>query len=170
MINQKKSKMRNKQVIKLQININKLGGDPVELNSIKRQQPETEFPKEAIKNPEDLTFDPSTKKLILEGFTQNAAKNILTISKDALRLYRVNKDSIDFQSCFKIPRNDFFLITESSTHNVDKKSCSVQLFPLEGYRRSVVLEFDYKNGKFIEYGQKGPKDNFNDIFCMLFYI
>ena len=133
----------------IKINIKKeLEGELIDVDFNQIQELEGEFQKEVIREPEDLSFDRETKKVVLEGFTEGALKNILTLSKEKVRPYKVTKDSIELLSCSKPVKCTSIGTSESCFP--DSASCSVQIFPFKGKTTGFILKFDSKTGELIE--------------------
>ena len=66
-------------------------------------EPRDIFEKSLIEAPDHLTFDKDRYLEVVEGFTPEALKNIITISRDKLRVYAVTENKITFVSCSDIP-------------------------------------------------------------------
>ena len=115
--------MEERKPQELEFNIYELEGEPVRLNLGEKQEVEGEFEKQIIHAPDDFSFDEQTVKVVLDGFTQGALKNILTISREKIRLYKVTKDSIEIVSCSKQST------AQKAAFVAQKNTCSVQAFP-----------------------------------------
>ena len=111
----------------IKININELEGEPFDLNFNEVQEVDGEFQKQVINSPDEYSLNSEkTQKFVLEGFTEGAIKNILTLSTQKIRLYKVTESSIDLLSCTEfqdhIKSKD---IRENAVLN--KSLCSIQV-------------------------------------------
>ena len=82
----KKLKMEEKRENEIRIRVSKRGGRVFNLNLDGTEEREGEFEKVVINEPEDLSFSKSTGRVIFEGFTEGAIKNLLTLTKKRIRL------------------------------------------------------------------------------------
>ena len=109
--------------------------------------------KEVIRAPDAVTLDKEPKLFILDGFTEGAIKNILTISRgNIVRLFKVTLDSIDLISYSELANDEaketiqgqnFKFYSMKAFQNIH--DCSVQLIPRES-NLSILLTFDQKTG------------------------
>ena len=131
----------------IKINLNELGGDPVDINLGEIQEVEGEFDKRIIHAPDDYSLDYRTTKTILDGFTEGALKNIVTLSAEKVRLYKVTEDSITLLSCSSLPQKLAEIRTQK-LNVVKGPNCSVQVFGYskEDKNKTIVLKFDFKSG------------------------
>ena len=102
-----------------QIDIKKLPGEPVEIDLGQVEEVEGEFHTEYINAPEDCSFDFQACNAVVEGFTEGALKNIITLSKKKIRLYKVTEESIKLLSCSDLPPDTPYM--SAPTFFVDKK-------------------------------------------------
>ena len=133
----------------IQINVNELVGEPVNLNLAEVQETEVEFEEQVIDAPSQYSLDGTTVQGILEGFTEGATKNILTLSTDKVRLYEVTQDKIKLLSCSILPQKLTKLNPNANFLQLD--SYSVQVFDcLKQSNHSIILKFDLKSGSLVD--------------------
>ena len=129
----------------LHLNIKGLPGEPTHLNLSNVPHIQGEFQKRGIKAPDNFSFDHQTVKAILEGFTEGALKNIITISEDKIRLYKVTLASIELLSISEI---EFQVHNPSIVRLISNSAeCSVQLFQYtRQVNKSIIIRFDFRTG------------------------
>ena len=135
------------KIQKTTINIQDLESEAIDLHLGEVEQREGEFRSTKIKAPEDMTFDPTAKRVTLEGFTEGAIKNILMISNELLRVFRVTEGSIELVSCFPTPSCSFDLREAKYISNQQK--CSFQAFPEKG-NSTLIIKLDSASGALLD--------------------
>ena len=127
----------------VEINIKELDGDSVDLNLAELHEVQGQFEKRVISSPDEYSFDKNTKTSILEAFTEGALKNIIALSTEKIRLYKVTEDSIELLSCSSLPH----ALPETSWENLcilNGSNCSVQVFySSEEKNQCMSLKFAY---------------------------
>ena len=129
-----------------EINIKELEGEPADLNLAEVQEVEGQFEKRVIHAPDEYSLDISTVQAILEGFTEGALQNIIALSADKIRLYKVTLESIDLLSCSDIPAQ-YSKSFISGGRMRKGLGCSVQVFNCSAnFDKSFILKFDFDSG------------------------
>ena len=135
------------EVVKEELDISEFNLGAVDPNLPHIDEIEGEFGKEAIINPKEVCFDTKASTAVLEGFTEGALRNIVTLSKNEIRLYKVTLSTIELLSCSKTGLDSSKFGVRS--FHADKNECSVQVFEFKG-NQSTRLFFDYKTGKLLK--------------------
>ena len=137
----------------IKINIKELEGEPVDLNLSEIEEVEGLFEKRVIHAPDEFSLDKKIIKGILEGFTEGALKNIITLSQEKVRLYKVTEDSISLLSCSDLPHPLLKRGYISPTNFVRRPNCSVQVFgySLAKKNKCFTLKFDHKSGALLDF-------------------
>ena len=150
---------------------NELGGEPFNINLAEVEELEGQFVKEVVDSPDDYSFDNKLFKALLDGFTEGALKNFITIGTEKTRLYKITESSIKLLSCSKTPFNIGERPIEKSTLVLNKSDCSVQVFaylsekipvvrPADEKPQSYILRFDFSTGALIESSEAAyPKES-----------
>ena len=155
------------------LNIKDLEGETLDINLAQIQEIEGEFEKQVIHAPDEYSFDNDLFRAILDGFTEGALKNFITVSKEKTRLYKITQDSIKLLSCFKTPFNTSGRPLASFTAILNTSSCSLQIFPSFSEKipvaqqtqnaKSFLLKFDFSTGALLKMEDlplpKNPKIN-----------
>ena len=135
------------------IDIAELKGEPVDFNPAQAEEIEGRFRKEFIHAPDDYTLDKTFSTRLLDGITEGALKNLITISKERIRVYKVTEDSIKLLSCFGTP----FRIEGPRINAIqdikaiaNKSNCSIQVFHYSNKNnRTAILRLDPSTGGLI---------------------
>ena len=152
------------------INVKDLEGEPLDINLASIQEAEGLLGKELIHAHEEYSFDNELFKTVVDGFTEGALKDFITISEEKTRLYKVTEDSIKALSCFERPSETLRLAIQDYTVILNKQDCSIQVFHDLFYRKvpvvmldkthcSYILKFDFKAGELVSTEEVAfPKD------------
>ena len=129
----------------VKIDIGELEGEPFHLNLEEIQEVEGRAEKQIMPAPKHFSFDNSHFKGLLDGFTEGALKNFITISTEKIRLYKVTEDSIQLLSCFNTPFeiDDIFHLSVIA----NQLDCSLQVFHYtQRTNKSIILRIDPTTG------------------------
>ena len=85
------------------LNLADLKGEEITFNLDQIRENPADVQKTGLKAPEDLSFDYYRELKLVEGFTPGALKNIITITKENLRVYGVSESKIWFISSSEVP-------------------------------------------------------------------
>ena len=139
------------------LDFNTLKGKPLKIEYKKIELQEGSFQKSIIKCPQGVSFSSHNHIGVVEGFTEGAVKNLITITKQKIRLYRVGLDSINFLSCSDLPEGDFsqlnkhMNISNGCTFFSEPSTQTVRILPRKAIK-SFALQFDYKTGILLRAG------------------
>ena len=138
------------------VKVNELEGEPVEIDLNRVREVEVELQKQVIEFPGGAvqTFTRVTK--ILEGFTEGALKNIITVSERFIWLYSVTLDAITLLCCTEIEGDRvkrFFkknLLTANQSILLHRSKSSIVQLIFGNLGKTVTLKFCGKNGKLLK--------------------
>ena len=129
--------------IEAEFNVKELEGELVNISLGELEEVEGGFQKEGFNAPDASSFDGGAGRAVFDGFTKGALKNIITLSREKIRLYKVTKDSIELLSCSEQPN------VARSTFVLNQQTCSIQAFPYQE-NMSTILRFDPETGELLE--------------------
>ena len=132
-------------------------GEIFQINFDEIREDNKQYEKKVIHAPDDFTFDQKPLTAILDGFTEGAEKNILSLSKQKIRLYKVTLESIKLLSCSEISSSE---IRDALSRNIFERNTLIQepKIKLLGRIRFIsttaeellTLKFDIKTGELLE--------------------
>ena len=147
------------------LNLTTLQGDTLEVDErLVNRRPQI-AEKSFIRAPDDLSFDYNRLIEVVDGFTQNARKNIITVTTKKLRVYAVSEDRIRLASCSDLPESSVRFMIDSGYRCWTRSVFSAKKPSLQfvNFRESssLVLEMSQIDGK-LKKIEKPKFGNFGD--------
>ena len=133
----------------VKINIKELQGEPFDINLAEIEEVEGEFQKEVIHAPDEYSLGTKFFKALIDGITEGALKNLITISIEKIRIYKITQNSIKFLSCFNTP---FEIVRWSRLNAIGNKSdCSIQVFHhTSKNQKSTIMRLNPSTGALLD--------------------
>ena len=137
------------------INIQELGGEQLKVNvqQLLRKAKTGTFESTAINAPEGMTFQHDRYLKVVDGFTPNALKNIITVSREKLRVYEVTQNTISLLSCSELRKDIGERVFEKNYQKFKnliflKHIQTLQFIEAQG-RETIIIKLEAVKGKIL---------------------
>ena len=142
---------------KIAIDLEELPPEKDKFEDLLNQENSKNYQERRIGSVEDLTFQMERSLEVVEGFTPGAIKNIITISREFLRVYAVTESKINFLSCSEIPQTALNFIFSRDfkeakfiTYRIQESTQTLEVL-LDLNKRFFILNLSKITGKIINF-------------------